>query len=31
MVMETAPAAAFVVAKAKLLFEFQIVALDPPA
>ncbi len=31
MVMEAAPNTAFVVAEAKLLFEFQIIALDPPA
>jgi hypothetical protein len=31
MVVEAAPAAAFVVAEAKLLFAFPIVALDPPA
>ena len=31
MVMEAAPAAAFIVAKSELLLEFEIVALDPPA
>jgi hypothetical protein len=29
--METAPATAFVVAKPEFLFEFEIVAFDPPA
>ena len=31
VVMETAPATAFIVAKPKFLLEFEIVALDPPA
>ena len=31
VVMETAPATAFVVAKPEFLFEFEIVAFDPPA
>ncbi len=31
MVVEASPSAAFVVAQAKFLFEFEIVALDPPA
>ncbi len=31
MVVEAAPPAPFVIAKAKLLFEFLIIALDPPS